>query len=162
MTTEAAALEELIASAQPLLRLLCRSMLGGEDAVDDIVQETFARVCPRVDRLSGDRIAYLVAVARNLCRRELRRRGWRLRLEARLRANPEVRCDPEESAVDRVELLDVWDRLSAEDQRVLGACASGMRHRDIARWLGVTDEAAAQRVSRARRRARQLTAAIAS
>ncbi|MHB1961525.1 MAG: RNA polymerase sigma factor [Acidimicrobiales bacterium] len=70
------ALEALIRQHWPRLHRIVRAQVGDRSAADDLTQEAFARVLPRLGQLSGDASlgAYLDQVARNLVRDRWRRR----------------------------------------------------------------------------------------
>jgi RNA polymerase sigma-70 factor (ECF subfamily) len=70
------ALEALIRRHWPRLHRIVRAEVGDRAAADDVTQEAFARVLPRLGQLSGDASlrAYLDQVARNLVRDRWRRR----------------------------------------------------------------------------------------
>jgi RNA polymerase sigma factor (sigma-70 family) len=138
---------------------MCTAMLHDRADAEDAVQETFARAGARLDSLDGDPVAYLFVVARNVCRDELRRR---CRAAAPAGASELHEDDAvERTAVDRSLLRRAWADLPAQERSVLAAVFSGWSTAEIARGLGLSVNAAAQRISRARRHARRVIAAPA-
>ena len=72
------AFDALVARQEPRLRRLCRRYLRDEHAVDDILQECFARLLqPLRSAVTLDAGAWLHRTATNLCRDHLRRRRVR-------------------------------------------------------------------------------------
>jgi len=69
------ALETLIRQQWPRVHRIVQAEVGDRSAADDLTQEAFARVLPRLGQLSGDASlrAYLDQVARNLVRDRWRR-----------------------------------------------------------------------------------------
>jgi RNA polymerase sigma-70 factor, ECF subfamily len=139
---------------------MCMAMLGDRADAEDAVQETFARVTARLGGLRGDAGGYLVVVARNVCRDELRRRR---------RAAPAVESEAvcagvavEQTAIERSLLRSAWRRLSSPERTLLAAVFSGMSALEIADRTGLSADVIAQRISRARRHARRLVAAPAA
>jgi len=145
-------LETLFVAHRDRLLRLCRGILGDHGDAEDAVQEAFTRAAPRLHQ-ALDPAAYLVVVARNVCLEELRRR--RTRDDARPLAPVAPPLDPEQSAVERDTVRQAWDGISADDRTVLGSAIAGRSLTETAHLLGTSVDAAAQRLSRARRRARQ-------
>lgn len=152
--------EALYLAQHQRISALCFAMLHDRADAEDAVQETFARVAQRIDRLEGDPAGYLMVVARNVCRDELRRRQRR-RTDLDFTA-PRLERPPEDAAVDRGLLRFVWRRLEATERRLFMHAFSGLSLGEIAEQTGVSVDCAAQRMSRARRHARRLIGAPAA
>jgi len=139
----------------------CLAMLGDPADAEDAVQETFARVGVRLSSLHGDPAGYLLAVARNVCHDEMRRRRRSVTVE-----QPEDRSAPapgaDDTAVDRHLLATAWEALTETDRTLLAYTFCGLSQAEIGQHVGLGVAAVAQRVSRARRRARRLVAAPAA
>ena len=129
---------------------------GDREAADDIVSETFVRVLTKAPRIETQTaLAYLLAIARNVCVS-----GWR----RRRREVPLHEVDvPLAPGVDHVGRLDDQARL-ASTIAALGTLSEGERaalllradhelaYEDIAGALGISVSAAKVRVHRARLR----------
>jgi RNA polymerase sigma-70 factor (ECF subfamily) len=155
-TTHSAA--ALYAEQRERILAMCTAMLHDRADAEDAVQETFARVTARLEKLDGDPVAYLFVVARNVCRDELRRRGRAVPADQAQRQHDDA---VERTVVDRSLLRSIWTHLPAQERSLLAAVFSGWSTVEIAGTAGLSVNAAAQRISRARRRARQVVAAPA-
>ena len=141
---------ELYLRERERIRRVCRYIVGDDNDVEDLVHETFVRAAPHLRRIDRDAGRYLIAVARNLCRDELRRRG-----RVQVGSVPHADVQPvEERVLDRRALECIWNELSWRDRTALTYVADGLSHEEIAGLLGTSQNAVAQMVSRARRRAR--------
>jgi len=136
------------------LLAMCAAILGDQWAAEDAVHEAFARLAACAPRLRADPTAYLFTVARNICRDELRRRRRRPgeELDCDLRAD----IDVEARAVDRHTIAELWPRLSPAERALFVDTATGFSLGEIAHRCGSTVSAVAQRVHRARMRARRI------
>ena len=151
-------LDALFRRERDRLHAMCLAILRDQGDAEDAVQETFARVAGRLDRLDGDPVGYLVVVARNVCRAELRRRARRV-------DRGEASCSdptPEDTAVHRGLLGFVWRRLARVEQALITDIFSGLSLAEIGARDGASGDAVAQRVSRLRRRIRHMVAAPAA
>lgn len=136
------------------LYALCYAILHDRSDAEDAVQETFARVAPRAGQLDGDPAGFLTVVARNVCRDELRRRSRRhTELDF---TTGKVERAPDAAAIDRDLLRFLWQRLGAGEQTLFAYAFHGLSLGEIAARAGISVDSVAQRMSRARRRARQL------
>lgn len=148
-----AVLEDLYRRERERIFAICLRMLGDPSDAEDATQETFARCAARCAGQEVNAPAYLTTAARNVCLDELARR--------RRRAQPVDAATTHGTPTDelvtwRRMLVQAWARLSRGDRHVLLQTAAGLPPTEIAEGLGITPDAAAQRVSRARRRARAL------
>jgi RNA polymerase sigma-70 factor (ECF subfamily) len=124
-----------------------RCLTGSEDAADDITSETFLRAWAGRDAVRVETArAYLLAIARNLCRdRGRHAQQWR--------AAPMPERVVPADAEARIELgrtLDAIDALPIEYRELLLLAASGVRYDEIARILGIAPGTVKIRVHRAR------------
>jgi len=152
--------EQLYRREHARILAMCLAMLGDAADAEDALQETFARVAARFDTLKGDPAGYLVVVARNVCRDELRRR--RRAPVASAAADQTVVAHPaDDVAVERSLLEVLWGSLSTRDRALFAGVVSGESLGEIADRAGLSADTVAQRISRARRRMRRLISAPA-
>ena len=179
------ALDELVSSAQAgdlpsfnriVLRFqdrvygLSLRMLGSPEAAEDVAQETFIRAYRRLETFRGGKFdSWLLTIAANLCRDELRRRGRRPQtsLDA-ARDDPErADLDPPDSgetpgdASERGDLRRVLqDALLElpEDWRaiVILSDVEGLAYQEIVDATGLALGTVKSRLSRARGRLRDI------
>src|SRR5258708_11838083 len=126
-------------------------MLGNVNDAEDAVQESFTRVAARLDDMDGEWTGYVGTVARNVCRDELRRR--------RTAAAPAMQSaaplpDAEAEAMHRYVLDGVLREATHEDRQLFSFAFSGLSLHEMSTRLGMSVDAVAQRLTRARRRAR--------
>jgi len=124
-----------------------RFLTGSDDAAADVTSETFLRAWAGRDaiRVSTAK-AYLLAIARNLCRDRVRR-------AAQWSAAPMPERSVTPNAEARVQLqrtLDAIDGLPVAYREPLLLAASGVGYDEIARLLGVSAGTVKIRVYRAR------------
>jgi len=131
---------------------LCYHYLGQVADAEDAVQETFARAARRLPSLTGDRGAYLLAVARNLCCNELRRRRRVVPVESIDREDRSI--EAERGIVERAVLERLWDRLSPRERSLIHDTFAGFSQQEIAGRVGLSPNAVAVALLRARQRAR--------
>jgi RNA polymerase sigma-70 factor, ECF subfamily len=131
---------------------LCYHYLGQVADAEDAVQETFARAARRLPTLTGDRGAYLLAVARNLCCNELRRRRRVVPVESIDREDRGV--EAERGIVERAVLERLWTRLSPRERSLIHDTFAGFSQQEIAGRVGLSPNAVAVALLRARQRAR--------
>lgn len=120
-----------------------------EDA-EDVVAETFGVAWRRLRSIpDGAVLPWLLGVARRLIANQRRGNQRRFRLHLRLRERPPV---PDASSVGSP-VLDALARLPAGDQELLRLLAwDGLTHAEAGALLGITANAVAIRVHRARKR----------
>lgn len=141
-------------------RLVWR-LLGADSEHDDIVQEVFANALAGIgqvrdpDRLEG----WVVGVAVNTVRRELRRRHFRRMLlvfgvEAE---SPSRELDPESQALAR-QFYELMGRFPSDERIVFILCmVEGMSQPEAARACGISLSTCKRRLSRAVRRLSRLS-----
>lgn len=136
---------------QPLLAY-ARRRVSSTDA-DDIVAEVLTTAWRRLDDIPPDaELPWLYGVARRLMANQRRGNARRLRLLDRLVGE---RPAPRDAPVPPFEVLEVLDRLRPDDREVLRLAAwEELNPAEMAVVLGCTANAAALRLSRARRRLR--------
>ena len=141
-----------------VLRRVVSPRVRDRDAVDDIVQETLARVLAARPRLDGGTLGpYAIITARNLVTSDWRRLDTSKRYEHRL-LDPREPSAPEESLLEREEAEAVGaalDRLAPRDRDAL--LAHELEGRDmmsLAQDLDSTPGAVAVRLSRSRAKLR--------
>ena len=136
---------------QRIHRLVLRT-LGPDDAVEDLVQESFTRVLERVTSLRDDRAleGFVVAITLNTVRLELRRRRRR-RFFAFLLPTEEPTMDDSSIQLDVKQLFAELDTLTV-DQRL----AFTLRHleqlelTEVAEAMGVSLATAKRRIAEAK------------
>lgn len=157
MMTEAdRAFDALFASAAPeVLAYALRRAASPSDA-EDAVAETFLIAWRRLDVMPRDDAAvlWLYAVCRRVLANQRRSQQRRWRLFDRLRQGPESIMDPGQS--EDGPAVDALARLRPDDQELLRLVAwEELSHTEIAQVLGITPNAVAIRLHRARRRFEQ-------
>ena len=160
---ERTAWEELYAEYQPRLRGFAYRLAGNVHDADDLVQETFVRALPALDRLDPETVdltAYLFATTKNLFLKQVER-GKRAEPTAEV-PEPDVPTaiedDPERRAMLRRQQQEVRvanARLDPRQRLVLALCELEERsYAEIGELVGLKENAVAQLVFRARERLR--------
>jgi RNA polymerase sigma-70 factor (ECF subfamily) len=147
--------EALYEQHRTMVHRLCLAMLRDRTAADDAVHDTFARALRRLPEVD-DPPRYLAAVARNVCRDEIARRQRERAMMVVDSLAAAAPVDAEGRAVERRVLAEAWSLLTPEERHIAVATARGYSLKEAARLAGTTAAAAAQRISRARRRLRYL------
>src|SRR5260221_7618558 len=146
--------EELYAAYQPRVYRTCLAILRNHDDAAEATQEVFSRALPLLTSLREPQV-WLTTVARNYCFDQLRRqkvRGPGVVLDEETPGSR--RDDPERETMLRDALRQAFDALSNRERRALArVLLMDDSLGEIAEMLGVSYGAAAQVVSRARRRA---------
>jgi len=146
--------EDLYATCQPRVFRTCLAILRNADDAAEATQEVFSRALPLLTELREPQV-WLMTVARNYCLDQLRRqkvRGIGTTLDDETPGS--LRDDPERETVLRDALRQAFQALSPRERRALArVLLMDDSLGDIAAMLGVSYNAAAQVVSRARRRA---------
>ena len=152
---------EIVAEHDRPLRALAFRLLGDREAMDDVLQEAYAKAFRALPRFRGEAATgtWLYRIVYNACLDQLRRE--RLLAELPLEtAAPASAPDPGEAAARREELAAALAAL-VPDQRaaVLLVDAEGFDYPAAARVLGVRVGTLASRLSRARASLRRALAA---
>jgi RNA polymerase sigma-70 factor (ECF subfamily) len=146
--------EELYATYQPRVYRTCLAILRNADDAAEATQEVFSRALPLLTGLREPHV-WLQTVARNHCLDQLRRqkvRGPGTQLDEETAGS--ARHDPERETMLRDALRQAFSALSPRERRALArVLVMDDSLTDIAEMLGISYGAAAQVVSRARRRA---------
>ena len=156
-TGDEAGAADLVA-LQDLVRSVVAARVRDPDTVDDLVQETLARVLAARGRLDDGALApYAVVTARNLVRSSAREDDRRRRHSHRLFEGAAATA-PEDEVVqeeERAALAMAWSRLGPEERSVLGAHEiEGADVAGLAQDWDSTPGAVAVRLSRTRARLR--------
>lgn len=162
-----AAFNELVVEYQSLVCNLCMRMLGSQQAAEDATQEAFINAWRSIDRFRGDSFrAWLLRIAANLCRDELRRRGRRpsssldTALEAGMPDPPDEEPLPEESALNaelRDSLQAALAELPEEQRTAIVLCdVEGLDYAEIAVAMKTSLGTVKSRIARARMRMRDI------
>jgi len=153
--------EELYSACQPRVFRTCLAILRNHDDAAEATQEVFSRALPLITELREPHL-WLQTVARNYCLDQLRRqkvRGTGTTLDEDTPGSQ--RDDPEREAMLRDALRQAFEALTPRERRALGrVLLMDDSLADIAGMLGVSYGAAAQVVSRARRRAAMAARAV--
>ena len=128
--------------------------VSNEADAEDVVAETFSVAWRKVDRLPDEdgALAWLLAIARRVIANQRRSGSRRIRLALRLEKQPRssVGAIPNGPAVEALE------RLRADDQELLRLLAwEGLSQAEAGVVLGISANAVAIRLYRARRRFRE-------
>ena len=129
--------------------LLALSILRDAHAAEDILQDTWLRLAQGGARSytpDTNPEAFVLTVARNLALTALTRRARELPSEIAEDAEPHLTA-PDGEAMSALPVLDELD--TEERQIVLLRLEYGMKHRDIATLLGITQAACEKKYSRA-------------
>lgn len=128
-----------------------RRRTGQLSDAEDVVAETFVVAWRRIDQLPADeagRLPWLYGIARRVLANQRRAAARRQRLIERLRAV--VRLRPPARPTD---VLDALATLPASDQEIVRLVAwEGLSHAEAGLVLGISANATAIRLHRARRR----------
>jgi RNA polymerase sigma factor (sigma-70 family) len=124
-----------------------RFLTGSDDAAADITSETFLRAWAGREAVRVETAkAYLLAIARNLCRdRGRRAQQWRAAPMPDRAVAPNA-----EPALELQRALDAIDALPIEYREPLLLAASGVTYEEIGRMLGIAAGTVKIRVHRAR------------
>jgi RNA polymerase sigma-70 factor (ECF subfamily) len=140
------ALRALIEATSPSVRRLCRA-LGSEDTADDLAQETYLRAMRAIGDYRGEAPvrAWLLAIARNVCVDDVRRRTRDRRVVERVAQQPVGEATGPTPVGDLLASVDP-DRLEAF---VLTQIV-GLSYAEAAHLLGCPIGTIRSRVARAR------------
>lgn len=161
------AFNELVVEYQTLVYNLCYRMLGQVQPAEDATQEAFVSAWRNIATFRGETFRpWLLRIAANLCRDELRRRGRRpstsldIALEAGMPDPPDEDALPEESVLTS-ELrgrLHSALQLLPEDQRtaIILCDIEGLDYSEIADVMKTSLGTVKSRIARARLKMRDL------
>ena len=161
------AFNELVIEFQSLVYNLCLRMLGQQQAAEDAAQEAFINAWRSIGSFRGDSFrSWLLRIAANLCRDELRRRGRRpsssldTALEAGMPDPPDDDPLPEESALNaelRSSLDAALAQLPEEQRTAIILCdIEGLDYAEIAVAMNTSLGTVKSRIARARMRMREV------
>jgi RNA polymerase sigma-70 factor (ECF subfamily) len=161
------AFNELVIEFQSLVYNLCLRMLGQQQAAEDAAQEAFINAWRSIGSFRGDSFrSWLLRIAANLCRDELRRRGRRpsssldTALEAGMPDPPDDDPLPEESALNaelRSSLDAALAQLPEEQRTAIILCdIEGLDYAEIAVAMKTSLGTVKSRIARARMRMREV------
>lgn len=124
------------------------------EAVDDVVSETFLVAWRRLEDVPDDARGWLLTVARNVIATHRRTHGRRKALATKVALQPpRAPALTDESAVEYVLLVQAWRRLSDGEREVLALAAwDGLTAVQAAQVLGCRRSTYSVRLSRARKR----------
>jgi RNA polymerase sigma-70 factor (ECF subfamily) len=160
------AFNELVVEYQGLVYNVCYRMLGQTQAAEDATQEAFVSAWRNIATMRGEAFRpWLLRIATNLCRDELRRRTRRpsssldVALEAGVPEPPDADPLPEDRALNR-ELragLDAALALLPEDQRtaIVLCDVEGLDYSEIASVMKTSLGTVKSRIARGRLRLRE-------
>jgi RNA polymerase sigma-70 factor (ECF subfamily) len=162
-----AAFNELVTEYQSLVCNVCLRMLGQQQAAEDAAQEAFINAWRSIGSFRGESFrAWLLRIAANLCRDELRRRGRRpsSSLDTALEAGMPDPVDegplPEESALNaelRSSLDAALAELPEEQRTAIVLCdVEGLDYAEIAVAMKTSLGTVKSRIARARMRMREV------
>lgn len=124
---------------------------AGRQVADEVVSETFAIAWRRLDDLPDQPLPWLIGVARNVLRENIRAQARRDSLQAELRAWTEG--DHAEQVAERLEVLRALASLSEDDRELLLLVAwQGLAVKEAAAVVGCGQTAFRVRLHRARKR----------
>ncbi|MGW4641744.1 RNA polymerase sigma factor [Sphaerisporangium sp. NPDC004334] len=124
---------------------------AGRQVADEVVSETFAIAWRRFGDMPEPALPWLLVVARNVLRDNIRAEIRRESLAAELRAWTEE--DPAEQVTERLAVLRAMTSLTEEDRELLILVAwHGLTPRDAARVVGCSQATYRVRLHRARKR----------
>ena len=142
---------------------LCIRQLGDVSDAEDATQETFRRAVQHSDDVVGDPLPWLIAVARNVCIDELRRRrSGRTILErsaaqgAAGEADSTAEANPEHHVIGRMVVGEFMGTLTPAERRVVTKrLVEGATGGDLAASVGVTASTTRVLLARAREKLRR-------
>ena len=138
------ALEDIYHILGRRIYMLAMSILRDTHAAEDIMQDTFVKLAAeaRAYRKGSNAIAFILTVARNLAINLHNRR----RRECPTDTVPDV-AEPDSPSLSALEALSLLDEF--ERQIVVMKLDCGMKHKQIAQIVGLSEEACQKRYRRA-------------
>jgi RNA polymerase sigma-70 factor (ECF subfamily) len=142
----------------PIIYWRCAKLLRDEAAAEDATQETFLRVCRRLDGApdADEALRWIWRIATNYCLNEVRNRRRRPELRDEL---PEVPADAalEQVLADRQLVARVIARVDEKLRAVAWAhYVDGLEHTEAGRMLGISRRTVANRLAVFHDRARKI------
>jgi RNA polymerase sigma-70 factor (ECF subfamily) len=161
------AFNELVVEYQTLVYTLCYRMLGQAQAAEDAAQETFVSAWRNIHTVRGETFRpWLLRIAANLCRDELRRRVRRpstsldIALEAGMPDPPDEEPSPDASVLTselRGKLEAALQELPEDQRTALVLCdVEGLDYNEIATVMNTSLGTVKSRIARARLKMRDL------
>ncbi|MEU7893771.1 RNA polymerase sigma factor [Nonomuraea sp. NPDC049152] len=124
---------------------------AGRQVADEVVSETFAIAWRKLDQLPGNALPYLLGIARNVLRDNIRDEIKREGLNHELREW--VSGDVADQVAERLGVLKAMARLTQDERELLVLVAwQGLSTRDAAKVVGCSVPAFKVRLHRARKR----------
>ncbi len=161
------AFNELVVEHQTLVYNLCYRMLGQSQMAEDAAQEAFVSAWRNIATFRGETFRpWLLRIAANLCRDELRRRGRRPSssldsvLEAGVPEPPDDEPSPDDSALTselREMLQSALLQLPDDQRTAIVLCdVEGLDYNEIATVMKTSLGTVKSRIARARLKMREL------
>lgn len=141
---------------------LGRAVTGSQSSGEDVLQETILKIIENIHtyRKGGNAKAWIMAIARNAAI-DMKSRSSRLGTDSDTdRSELEDGREYDFSSTKQSEIMDVMSALSRLDDTdreiVVMKAMSGLKHKDIAKLLGITVDASKKRYRRALEKLRTL------
>jgi RNA polymerase sigma-70 factor, ECF subfamily len=161
------AFNELVLEYESLVYNVCYRILGQQQAAEDAAQDAFVSAWRNIGSFRGETFRpWLLRIAANLCRDELRRRGRRpsssldFALEAGVPEPPDRDLPPEEVTLNaelRTRLQSALDQLPEEQRTAVVLCdVEGLDYTEIAVVMNTSLGTVKSRIARGRLKLREL------
>lgn len=141
---------------------LGRAVTGSQSSGEDVLQETVLKIIENIHtyRKGGNAKAWIMAIARNAAI-DMKSRSSRLGTDSDIdRSELESSREYDFSSTKQSEIMDVMSALSRLDDTdreiVVMKAMSGLKHKDIAKLIGITVDASKKRYRRALEKLRTL------
>lgn len=141
---------------------LGRAVTGSQSSGEDVLQETVLKIIENIHtyRKGGNAKAWIMAIARNAAI-DMKSRSSRLGTDSDIdRSELEGSREYDFSSTKQSEIMDVMSALSRLDDTdreiVVMKAMSGLKHKDIAKLIGITVDASKKRYRRALEKLRTL------
>lgn len=147
-------LRRLFTTYAPAVANYLARRVDGQIDLDELVDETFVIVWRRLDQVpSALELPWIIGVARNVAHNARRAHQRRVHYEHLAPGARSVSTTPEDEVIADIAGKAALEHLSKTDREILRLHAwEGLEPRQIAVVLGITPNAAATRLSRAKRR----------
>ncbi len=161
------AFNELVLEYESLVYNVCYRILGQQQAAEDAAQDAFVSAWRNIGSFRGETFRpWLLRIAANLCRDELRRRGRRpsssldFALESGVPEPPDRDLPPEEVTLNaelRTRLQSALDQLPEEQRTAVVLCdVEGLDYTEIAVVMNTSLGTVKSRIARGRLKLREL------